>query len=111
MDIKNPLQNTKLGNFFGIKKHSSITVTDSTSNLPLKMPSSTYIFTGTPVWKNLSELIYLLNCYYHNPIVQAIINIKAEAFANMKFYVKDLKTKEVIPLEDYEADKGKLYNL
>ena len=112
MYIKNSLRNTKIGSLLGIKKHNTITVSDSTSStLPITMPSSTYISTGTPVWKNFSELIYLLNCYYDNPIVQAIINIKAEAFANMKFYVKDLKTKEIFPLEDYEADNGKLNDL
>lgn len=111
MEIKNPLRNTTIGNILGIKKHSTAIVSDSMTNLPIKMPSSTYIMTGTPVWKNLSELIYLLNCYCENPIVQAVVNIKAEAFANMKFHVKDLKSKEVIPLEDYEADKGKLHDL
>jgi hypothetical protein len=49
-----------------------------------------------------------LKCYQENPIVQAIINIKAEAFANIKFSVKDLKTDEIFPLEKYEKDKGKL---
>ena len=61
--------------------------------------NSTYISKGIPVWQNFSELIYLLDCYYSNPIVQAIINIKAEAFANMKFEVIDLKTGERIPLD------------
>lgn len=75
------------------------------------LPTSTFISTGMPVWKNLSELIYLLECYYTNPIVNAIINIKAEAYANIRFKVKDLKTGEIIPLSDYEADKGKLKQL
>lgn len=111
MALKNPLRNTKIGDLLGIPKSSNNATSSITENLPLTLPSSTYISTAKPVWKNLSELIYLLNCYYDNPIVQAIINIKAEAFANMKFHVKDLKTKDVIPLEDYEADNGKLYDL
>lgn len=77
----------------------------------LSFPSSTYITTAVPVWKNFSELIYLLNCYYENPIVQAIINIKAEAFSNMMFEVKDLKSGEIVPLDDYDKDKGKLKTL
>lgn len=78
---------------------------------PYILPPSTFVTTNTPVWRNLSELIYLLNCYYENPVVQAIINIKAEAFANIKFKVKDLKTKEEIKLEDYDVDGGKLRQL
>lgn len=72
---------------------------------------STYITTGQPLWRNLSEMVYLLKCYYENPVVQAAVNIKAEAFANMEFLVRDLKSGEEIPLNEYEADRGALYNL
>lgn len=73
--------------------------------------NNTYITKGQPVWRNFSELIYLLNAYYENPIVQAVINIKAEAFSNMKFFVKDIKNGEIVPLEEYDKDKGKLNEL
>lgn len=66
---------------------------------------------GLPVWRDLSTMKYLLDCYMENPIVQAIINIKAEAFANIKFSVKDLKSGEILPLEEYTSDKGKLQSL
>ncbi|WP_299129369.1 phage portal protein [uncultured Winogradskyella sp.] len=75
------------------------------------LPPTTFINKGTPVWQNFSELRYLLNCYYENPVVNAVINIKAEAFANMRFKVKDLKSEEIIPLEQYDADGGKLKKL
>jgi len=68
-----------LGGLF-INKSSTLT----TLNSGALMPSTTFIG-GSPVWRNFSELIYLLNCYYDNPIVNAVINIKAEAFANIKF--------------------------
>lgn len=90
---------------------SSITVSPSAQQALTLIPPSTYITTGTPVWQNFSELIYLLDCYYQNPVVNAIINIKAEAFANMRFKVKDLKTEEIIPLHQYDADGGKLKQL
>lgn len=92
------------------KSSDSIVVSESAKQI-LQYPVSTYISTSVPVWKNLSELIYLLDCYYENPVVQAVINIKAEAFANIRFKVKDLKTGEEIPLEDYDKDGGKLHNL
>lgn len=88
---------------------TSKSISGSTS-LVNSLPPSTYISTGSPVWRNFTELIYLLNCYYDNPVVQAAVNIKAEAFANIRFSVKD-KDGEIIPLEEYESDKGKLHNL
>ena len=90
---------------------SSITVSSSAQNALKLIPPSTFLTTGTPVWQNLSQLAYLLDCYYSNPVVNAIINIKAEAFANLKFKLKDLKTGEIIPLEQYDADGGKLRQL
>lgn len=89
----------------------SKSVVKGTSNFSQTLPSSTFISTGTPVWKNFGELIYLLDCYYSNPVVQAIINIKAEAFANMRFKVIDLKSGETTPLEEYEGDNGDLATL
>ena len=97
-------------NFNKSSKTKEVTKASSSVNT-YTIPSSTYITTGNPVWRNLSELIYLLNCYCENPIVQAIINIKAEAFANIRFSVKDLKEGEIIPLDEYEKDKGKLNEL
>lgn len=75
------------------------------------LPTSSFISTGTPVWRNLSESIYLLKAYCENPIVQAIINIKADAFSNIKFSVRDLKTGEILPLGQYEKDGGRLFDL
>lgn len=90
---------------------SSITVSPSAQQALNLIPPSVFLTKGTPTWQNLSELIYLLDCYYSNPVVNAVINIKAEAFANMRFKVKDLKTEEIIPLKQYDADGGKLRQL
>ena len=73
--------------------------------------NSNFIARGIPVWRNLTQLTYLLKCYRENPIVQAVINIKAEALSNVLISVKDLKTGDIIPLDDYEKDKGKLRDL
>ncbi|WP_421809055.1 phage portal protein [Flagellimonas sp.] len=77
----------------------------------LSIPSLTIFNDGLPVYRDLSTLQYLLDCYRENPVVQAIINIKAEAFANIKFSVKDIRTGEIVPLEEYESDRGKLKEL
>jgi len=50
-------------------------------------------------------------CYMTNPVVNAVINILADAWANIKYKVRILKTDEIIDLEDYDADKGKLKSL
>lgn len=92
------------------KSADSIQISNAATQL-LTLPSTSYISAGSPSWRNLQELIYLLNCYNENPVVQAIINIKADAMANMRFSVKELKTGEIIPLESYDKDQGKLYGL
>lgn len=88
-------------------------VKESTSSVPTGIPytPSAFITTGQPVWRNFSELIYLLNCYYQNPVVNAVINIKAEAAANAKLFVKDLKNGEMRPLHSYDDDGGVLSRL
>lgn len=88
------------------KAHNS-----SLINSPGNILNMTSIIGGTPSWRNLSELIYLLKCYCENPVVQTVINVKALGFANMKFSVKDLATDEVIPINQYDADGGKLKEL
>ncbi|MCP4984865.1 MAG: phage portal protein [Colwellia sp.] len=53
----------------------------------------------------------LIRCYETNPVVNAVINIKADALSNMKYEVKDLSNDEIIPLKDYDKDGGKLKEL
>ena len=94
---------TKLGQFIindALRSYTSIS-----------FPSQLIFSDGMPVWRDLSTMKYLLSCYQENPVVQAIINIKAEAFANIKFFVKDIKTGEVLPLEQYTSDKNKLQKI
>lgn len=84
----------------------------SNTNLVNSLPySSTYIPKGRATWTDLTEAIYLLECYEKNFVVQAVINIKAEALANIRFKVKDLKTEEETPLTQYTKDGGKLNDL
>jgi len=73
------------------------------------MPS--FFMSGTPVWQNLAESAMQLDSYCNNPVVQAVINIKASAAANIKFKVKDLRTGDIIPLDEYDKDGGKLKEL
>ncbi|MBO0323469.1 phage portal protein [Muricauda sp. CAU 1633] len=101
---------------FGIRIGNSFwgkwTISDTLRSLSgIPTSSQLIINDGLPVWRDLSTMKYLLDCYQENPVVQAIINIKAEAFANIKFSVKDLKSGEILPLEEYTSDKGKLQSL
>ncbi|WP_435415875.1 phage portal protein [Polaribacter aestuariivivens] len=95
------------------KESTAVTVAKQNLNnfANISKLSSSFINSGSPVWRNLSELIYLLDCYEDNPVVQAIINIDADAFGNMRFKVKDLKTGEILPLNQYEKDNGSLSKL
>ena len=107
--LKEAWNQTTLGKIFTTNAHNKAnTRTPIGSNLQL---DSSYLLSGVASWRNLSELAYLLKAYCENPIVQAVINIKAEAFSNIKFSVKNLANNEILPLEEYEADKGKLSSL
>ncbi len=98
--------------FGGTKNKKQDKAANNVSSLPgLLLPTGTFISTQTPIWRNLSELSYLLDCYYQNPVVQAVINIKAKAFSNIKFFVKDIKSGETVPLELYDKDGGTLHQL
>tara|TARA_R110001606_G_scaffold321052_3_gene467910 strand:- start:4684 stop:6114 length:1431 start_codon:yes stop_codon:yes gene_type:complete len=107
-----PTINVQFGNS---TKKTPTTLTVAKNNINhfanISKLASSFINNGSPVWRNLSELIYLLDCYEDNPVVQAIINIDADAFGNMKFYIKDLKTEEIVPLNRYEKDNGTLAKL
>lgn len=110
MGVGSYLSKISLRSPFTTKSTDSITLSDSAAQL-LTLPSTSYISAGTPSWRNLSELTYLLKCYKENPVVQTIIDVKAKAWSNMKFSVKDIKSGEIIPLEDYDKDQGKLRDL
>jgi hypothetical protein len=102
-----------IGSFIGnnvIKLGLSLRGSTS-SNAGLIGLNTLTIVGGTPSYRNLSESIYLLNCYCENPVVQAVIDVKALAFSNMRFSVKDLKTDEVTPINQYKDDGGKLKDL
>jgi hypothetical protein len=62
-------------------------------------------------WIDLYNNWYLMTCYEQNPVVNAVINIKADAWSNMRFKVKVLASDEIIDLKDYDADGGKLKTL
>lgn len=56
-------------------------------------------------YDNPTKLLYT---YQTNPIVNAVINIKANAFSNLRFKIEDLKTGEILPLEKYQDSNVKL---
>jgi len=73
--------------------------------------SGNYVNNGIASWSSLSTSLALLNCYNKNPIANAVINIRAIAKSNMRYDVKDLGTGEIIPLDEYIKDGGKLKDL
>lgn len=62
-------------------------------------------------WIDLYNEWLLMSCYEWNPVVNAVINIKADAWSNMKFEIRDLKTDDIIPIREYTADNSKLQKL
>ncbi len=62
-------------------------------------------------WVDLYNEWLLMSCYEFNPVVNAVINIKADAWSNMRFDIRDLKTDEIIPIREYTADNSKLQKL
>lgn len=84
----------------------------SSNAIPLStITGSSFMSSHVASWINLTQLIYMMRCYYENPIVNAVINAKADAHGNMKYKVKVLKDDDEIPLEDFDLDGGKLKNL
>lgn len=66
---------------------------------------------GTPSYGNISSKFYLLNCYENNPVVQSVINIKANALSNMRFSIRNLSDGEVTPLSEFDSDGGYIKRL
>jgi hypothetical protein len=88
--------------FFGKSKQKKEDVQEVNKGLGV---STAFVATGTPVFKNYKEALFPLRSYELNPIVQAVINIKADAFANLRFKIKDLRTGEEFDFEDIEKLK------
>jgi hypothetical protein len=57
---------------------------------------STYIISGQPVWLNLTEYSHYLNTYITNPILSAVIDIRARYASNMLIQLVEVDTDEVI---------------
>jgi len=85
--------------------------TDFETNLPYSFAANTFIASGVPVYTKVSTDRYLLKVFRTNPIVQAIIDIKATAYSNKKYFVEDLETGEKVLLRDYDKDRGALKRL
>lgn len=62
-------------------------------------------------WINLFSNFQLMQCYQSNPVGNAVINIKADAWANMRYKILDLKNGEEIAINEYTADGGILKKL
>lgn len=84
---------------------------NSSSGINPALFSPTLITNGQPVWRNLSELSDQISAYHDNFVVNALFNIRAEAKASVEWFVKDLTTKELTPINNYDDDKGALRNL
>ena len=66
---------------------------------------------GSPIWQSVANKNLLTSIYENNPVVNAIINIKAKAWATMRFVVVRESDGERICLENYNDDGGKLKSL
>ena len=61
-----------------------------------------HIGTGTASWISLNNYHDLKKCYETNPIASSALNLLADYFSNIKYLVKDLKTGELTPLNEYK---------
>lgn len=65
-----------------------------------------------PTWITFTEDIDFLNCWISNPVLRAVLEIKARAKANMKLNIKDLKTGEYLqPGANLRPDAASLIKL
>lgn len=61
-----------------------------------EIPDFYGVGSSKPVWINMSEDIDFLRCWEENPVLRAILEIKARAKSNMILKVKDIKSGEYI---------------
>jgi len=57
---------------------------------------STYITKDQPVWQLFTEFSHYIRAFECNPIVNAVISLRARFFANMKFTLVEVDTNEEI---------------
>ena len=62
----------------------------------------------SPIWHNFKTYA---NIYNAVSAVRTVIDVKAQAMANVKFIVRDIDTQEIIPFNSDNKLANKLYNL
>lgn len=69
------------------------------------------LFNDTPNWRSLGSLQGLFDCYHTNPILYAVVMIKAREYANMNIQVINKRTDMPEPLNTKKKIPAKLYQL
>ena len=69
------------------------------------------VFQNSPYWQRLTGMQSLFDWYHKNPVFYAIVQIKARASANRKFFVKNRKTGKVEPESTLKTIPAMIYKL
>lgn len=87
------------------KENKSMNLENGVPSEVVYMIPINYQTPNLPVFYDFEDQMALLKAYENNPIVQAVIDIRANAYANGRIYAKDLKTGEII--KDFAISKNK----
>ena len=71
------------------------------------IPPSLVFNNATASWIALTSDSDLMSCYENNPIVPIVINTRADALSNLRFKVQDLKSGEIVPIEETDDEELK----
>lgn len=103
-----------------VNKNSNTTSTTTLSYDKLSLLRSYYasyyytnysLFSNTAQWHQLSGIQSLFEIYLNNPVLRAVIDIKARESANMKIVIENINTNTIEPENTRKAIPAKLYKL
>lgn len=101
---------TKLANFRKLELPSrQVNKGYSSSSVYISRTSLDFLSELT-TFTNLNSRLQQAKCYRLNPVLNAVLNVIADAEANKKWFVKDSKG-ELTPLKEYDSDGGVLKRL
>lgn len=69
------------------------------------------VFKDVPMWHSLSGFQSLVDWYISNPILGAVIDIKAREYANMRIRVRNKNTMELEPYSSQKQIPKRLYQI
>lgn len=102
---------TKIANLFGYKRSENVVTKGFTDNNRYVAQYAHMLLDDYTAYNNLSSKIEQARCYKLNPILNSVLNILADAHANVRYKVRDLNSGELFDINDFVKDGGKLNKL